>query len=311
MNEAIEDNRIWFGADGTGVPRIKRFLADTDQGLTPSTFWLAKDVGANEHAKKELKALMSGEVVFDNPKPVGLIARMLELATSPNTDDVVLDFFAGSASTAHAVMAKNAADHGNRKFIVVQLPETILDAARGENAASEFCASLGKDPNISELSKERIRRASAKVGEQIAEREADLGFKVFRLASSNIHSWDADFDTLSDSLLSSVENVKPDRSESDVLYELLLKFGLDLAVPIEEREIAGKKVFIIGAGALVVSLADDITLDVVEGIAALKDELQPEVMRVVLKDAGFQDDVVKTNAVQILRQRGIEDVKSL
>jgi adenine-specific DNA-methyltransferase len=141
--------------------------------------------------------------------------------------------------------------------------------------------------------------------------EGDLGFKVFKLDASNIKPWDADFDNLEHALLNSVENIKPDRSEADVLYELLLKYGLDLAVPIEERKLSGKTVYIIGAGALIVCLADEVKLDVVEGIAKLKDELQPEIMRVAFKDAGFKDDVVKTNAVQILRQASIEDVKSL
>ena len=139
----------------------------------------------------------------------------------------------------------------------------------------------------------------------------DLGFRVFKLDASNIKPWDADFDNLDQALFDSVENIKPDRSEMDVLYELLLKFGLDLAVPIEERTIAGKTVFIIGAGALIVCLASDVTIEAVEGVAKLKEELKPEIMRVVFKDAGFKDDVVKTNAVQILRQAGIEDVKSL
>jgi adenine-specific DNA-methyltransferase len=139
----------------------------------------------------------------------------------------------------------------------------------------------------------------------------DLGFKVFKLDASNIKPWDADFDNLETALFDTVDNIKPDRSEADVLYELLLKYGLDLAVPIEERNIAGKTVYLIGAGALVVCLDKKISLEVVEGIAALKGELKPEVMRVVFKDSGFADDVVKTNAVQILRQTEIEDVKSL
>ena len=141
--------------------------------------------------------------------------------------------------------------------------------------------------------------------------DLDLGFKVFKLDSSNIKPWDADFDNLEDSLFNAVENIKTDRSEVDVLYELLLKYGLDLSVPIEEREIAKNTVYVIGAGALVVCLSKQISLEVVEGIAALKEELTPEVMRVVFKDSGFKDDVVKTNAVQILRQAGIDDVKSL
>ncbi|MGI9213272.1 MAG: hypothetical protein ACR2HF_12450 [Methylococcaceae bacterium] len=166
-------------------------------------------------------------------------------------------------------------------------------------------------------------------------KQPDIGFKVFKLSSSNIKPWDADFDTLENALLSSVDNIKEGRSEDDVLYEILLKYGLDLTVPIEERLIAttentegtenkpekipcpsvssvvNKKIYIIGLGALVICLDDAITLDVVEGIGNLKAELEPEVMRVVFKDSGFQDDVVKTNAIQILKKHGIDDVKSL
>src|SRR5205807_536236 len=135
--------------------------------------------------------------------------------------------------------------------------------------------------------------------------------KVLKLSSSNLKPWDGDFDNLDTELLDTVENIKPDRSEADALYELLLKYGLDLAVPIEERSVDGKTVYIVGAGALVVSLARPVTLALVEGVAALKKELKPEVMRVVFRDSGFEDDVVKTNAVQILRHAGIEDIKSL
>ena len=138
-----------------------------------------------------------------------------------------------------------------------------------------------------------------------------MGFRVFKLSSSNIKTWDAEFDTLDESLLSAIENIKPERSENDVLYELLLKYGLDLAIPIESHTISGKKVYAIGAGALVACLTTGVTLGVVEGIAALKENLKPEVMRVVFRDAGFADDVVKANTVQILKQAGINDVKSL
>lgn len=131
--------------------------------------------------------------------------------------------------------------------------------------------------------------------------------RVFTLEASNIKPWDADFDNLEDAVLNSADNIKSDRSEQDVLYELLLKFGLDLCVPIETRKIAGKTVYSVGAGALIVCLDKDITLDVVEGIVALKGELKPEIMRVVFRDSGFQDDVVKTNAVQILKQAGLPD----
>lgn len=139
----------------------------------------------------------------------------------------------------------------------------------------------------------------------------DLGFKVFKLDSSNIKPWELDFDLTEQDLEDQISNIKQGRKEEDVLYEVLLKYGLDLTLPITEHSVAGHKVFDIGMGALMICLSDDITLDVVEGIAKLKDELNPEIMRVVFKDAGFADDVVKTNAVQILKQAGIEDVRSL
>ena len=139
----------------------------------------------------------------------------------------------------------------------------------------------------------------------------DLGFRTFQLAKSNIHTWDADFDSLEQVLRQSIESIKPDRSAEDVLYEILLKYGIELTVPVETEIVNDKKVFVVGAGALIVCLDDDITSEVVEGIAKLKDELDPEATQVVFKDAGFADSNVKTNAIQILKQAGIDDVKSI
>jgi len=258
------------------------------------------------------------EVTFGNdirPKPLELIKDFIVLTT--NSDDIILDFFAGSGTAAHAVLDLNKQDGDNRKFIMVQLPEPCDEKSEAYKAGYK---------TIAEVSKERIRRVIKKIKaeketksrdnlfeskEQKDNKQPDLGFKVFKLDSSNVKPWEAGFDNLDESLFDAVENIKPERGESDVLYELLLKYGLDLTVPIERRNIDDKRVHIIGAGALIVCLADNISLDVVEGIAKLKDELKPELMRVVFKDAGFKDDVVKTNTVQILRQHGIEDVKSI
>ena len=198
---------------------------------------------------------------------------------------------------------------------MVQLPESILEGSDASSIGLKTIAALGE---------ERIRRVIQKVESQQSHRlstelpgisesssHPDLGFRAFKLASSNIKPWDADFDTMEHDLVEAIDNIKSDRLDDDVLYELLLKYGLDLAIPTETRTIEGRNVTVIGAGALVVCLADDITLPVVAGIAALKDELGPERMRVVFKDAGFTDDVAKTNAAQILKQAGIDDVKSL
>ncbi len=314
LQKKISDGEIFFSRDETRIIR-KIYLADQD-GRAPETIWFGKDVGVTRKGASELKELFDGKAPFDTVKPTPLIRRMMHVA-GVQANDLCLDFFAGSCSTAHAV-----ASEGQGRFIVVQLPEQVDDNLPHGKAARE----LGLT-NIAEIGKERIRRVIKKIEAEQAQKstdaegrlpgtseavpELDLGFKVFKLDASNIKPWDADFDNLDQALFNSVENIKPDRSEMDVLYELLLKIGLDLAVPIEERTIAGKTVFIIGAGALVVCLASDVTIEAVEGVAKLKEELKPEIMRVVFKDAGFKDDVVKTNAVQILRQAGIEDVKSL
>ena len=257
-----------------------------------------------------------GKKVFPFPKPVSLLKDLL--IAGLNSNELVIDLFAGSCTTAHAELTLNSEDGGNRKFIMVQLPEPCDEKSEAFKAGYK---------TIVEIGKERIRRVIKKLETDQAKKtkqakemlpgmeesvpEMDLGFKVFKLDASNIKPWDPDFDNIEDTLFNTIENIKPDRSELDVLYELLLKYGLDLAVPIEERKLYGKNIYIIGAGALIVCLAKQISLEVVEGIAALKDELKPEVMRVVFKDSGFKDDVVKTNAVQILHQAGIDDVKSL
>lgn len=281
-------------------------------------------VPTNEDATEEIRDLFGADVM-SYPKPSGLLQYLTRAVT--HVGDIVMDFFAGSGTLAHGVLRQNLEDGLQRRFVLVQLPEP-LDPAKAEcKAAYEFCKSHELRPNIAEIGKERIRRVGKSIIDEQEETrkestglllgaddsiiETDLGFKVFRFDASNIKPWDADFDNVKEALLNAVENIKPNRTEADVLYELLLKYGLDLAVPIEQRKIDGKTVYIIGAGALIVCLADKVSLDVVEGIAKLKAELKPEVMRVVFKDAGFKDDVVKTNAVQILRQAGIEDVKSL
>jgi len=301
------DNRIYWGKVGDAVPAIKIFTSEP-RALVNSS--LLSNVGSATSASKNQRKIFDGKDLIDNPKPVKLIDRLISISTDKS--DLIMDFFAGSCTTAHAVLNVNHKDKGKRKFIMVQLPEPCDESSEAYKAGYKTIADIGK---------ERIRRAmkSAESDEQEGQliqdntdvSELDLGFKVFKLDSSNIKAWDADIENLEDSLFDSVENIKPERTESDVLYELLIKYGLDLAVPIEEKTIDGKAVYIIGHGALIVCLDRDITLDVVEGIAALRDELKPEVVRVVFKDSGFKDDVVKTNAVQILRQAGIEDVKSL
>ena len=258
--------------------------------------------GTNEDGFDEIHELLGAQSLMSFPKPSKLISKLALSATRSDKEAIILDFFAGSATTAHAVMNLNKGDSGERKYIMVQLPESTDKDTEAYKAGYK---------TIAEISKERIRRAAAKIKEENPDYEGDLGFKVFKLDSTNIKPWEVDFDITERTLEDFISNIKTDRREEDVLYEILLKYGLDLILPITERTIAGQKVFDIGMGALIICLSDAISLEVVEGIAKLKDELNPEIMRVVFKDSGFKDDAVKTNAVQILKQAGIVDVRSL
>lgn len=308
-------NEIWFGPDGQSTPSRKSFLSDVKDGVTPVTIWPHEEVGHNHEANNELKALL-GQGIFENPKPTRLIRRMLQLATSTSDQDIVLDFFAGSGTTGHATMSQNADDGGNRRYILVQLPEPLDRGKREATPAADFCDELGKPRNIAELTKERLRRAAKKIKTDTPMFAGDLGFRVFKLDSTNIRAWDPDRDDIAKSLEESVEHLKADRTEQDILYELLLKLGLDLCVPIDTRTIAGATVHSIGRGVLIACLASEITADDVEvlgqGIVAWHKELAPAGdTTCVFRDSAFADDVAKTNLAAILEQSGIATVRSL
>lgn len=309
MEQAASEGRIWFGRDGNGVPRIKTYLDAKERGLTPETIWFAEDVGTNESAKNLLKELFDGKAAFDTPKPVDLIRQMILLSAS---DGIVLDFFAGSGVTGHAVMAQNSADEGRRRFVVVQLPEP--------NSEDSEALSLGLT-TIADTTKARLRRAGKKIREENPQFAGDLGFRVFKLASSNIRAWEPDRDKLADSLFDSVDHLKADRTEQDILFELLLKFGLDLCVPIETRLVAGSakqahEIHAIGGGILLVCLSpaipqvdiEPLALGLVEWHKALKPAGETTV---VFRDSAFADDVAKTNMAAILNQHGINNIRSL
>ncbi|MGD0231069.1 MAG: site-specific DNA-methyltransferase, partial [Syntrophorhabdales bacterium] len=256
------------------------------------------DAGLNQEAAKELRDIL-GEQVLDYPKPVSLIRGLCSIST--RHQDIVLDFFAGSGTTAQAVLEQNKRDGGSRKFILVQLPEPT-----------------GREdyPTIAEITKERLRRAGKKIKEENPMFVGDLGFRVFKLDSTNIRAWEPDRDNLDRTLLDSVDHLRADRTEADILYELLLKLGLDLCVPIEDRTIAGKNVHSIGAGTLLVCLAPQIAREEVEplalGMAEWHKELGPAgETTVVFRDSAFADDVAKTNLTAILQQHGLENARSL
>jgi len=287
--------KIWFSAKDDQQPSSVTYLDEVN------TFLLRSILSTKSDGGMEVERLFSGKSYFSYPKSTSLLKVLLS-SYGNDKNDLILDFFAGSASTADAVMQLNAEDAGRRQFIMVQLPESCDQGTEAFKAGYK---------TISEISKERIRRSAAKIKQENPDYQGDLGFKAFKLDDTNIKPWELDFDLTEQDLLGQVDNIKPNRNEEDVLYEVLLKYGLDLTLPIEEHTIANHTVFDIGAGALIVCLSDDITLDVVEGIAQLKDKLNPEIMRVVFKDSGFKDDVVKTNALQILHQAEIKDVRSL
>lgn len=303
--QLVADNRIWFGENGNNVPRLKRFLSEVQEGMTPTTIWSFKEVGHNQEGRQELKKIFDGKGYFDGPKPIRFLKRILKVANTVK-DDVILDFFSGSSTTAHAVMQLNAEDQGNRKFIMVQLPEPTDEKSEAYKAGYK---------NICEIGKERIRRAGDKIVEENKNKEGiedlDIGFKVFKLDSSNIKKWNPDYDNLEQSLEDIVNNFVPDRTEEDVVYEIMLKYGIDLTCPVETREICGEKVFSVGFGALIICMDNDITLEVVNGIVNLINELNPEIKRVVFKDNGFKNDSVKANAIEILKRNNVKEIMSI
>ncbi|UNF35039.1 site-specific DNA-methyltransferase [Bartonella krasnovii] len=303
FQDLCSKNAIYWATGKTELPYGKIYLHE-NQGQIANDF-LSIEFGTNQEAGMALESLFNARY-FDFPKPLSLIKHFLTIATN---DDLILDFFAGSGTTAHAVMQLNAEDGGKRRCISVQLPEPT------EKKSEAFKAGY---KNIAEISKERLRRAGKKIKEEQSKKlnlnangDLDTGFKVFKLDSSNIKRWEADFDTLDMNLLNAVDHLKQDRSNEDLLYEILLKYGLDLAVPIETRTTAGKNIYIIGRGALIVCLDEDIDMDLVQGITSLKEELPSEVIRVVFKDSSFRDDNVKTNALMNLKRYGFTDIKSL
>jgi adenine-specific DNA-methyltransferase len=284
---------------GNGLQR-KYYLEDAKKSRKTDTTWW-EDKLYTSSATTNLKTLMNGDY-FTNPKHINLVKRILEQATIAN--DLILDFFSGSATTAHTVMELNR-DGGNRKYICVQLPEETDEKSEAYKAGYK---------NICEIGKERIRRAGEKIIADNPDKNLsglDIGFKVLKLDSSNIKTWNSDFENLEANLLDAVDNVKSDRTVEDLLYEVLLKYGLNLTLPIEEKSINGSKIFVIGFGALIVCLDDHVTLDTVKYIAKLKEEYAAEKTRVVFKDSSFSDAVVKTNALQTLKQFGIDEVVSI
>ena len=284
FKEYIEDNRIWFGKDGNNVPRIKRFLSEVKQSVTPMTIWKYSEVGHSQDAKQNLKKLFDGKSFFDYPKSVELIKRCIQLYS--NESSIILDFFSGSATTAHAVMQLNAEDGGKRKFIMVQLPEKTDEKSEAFKAGYK---------NICEIGKERIRRAGEKIKEEagLNGQDLDIGFRVLKLDSSNMKDIYYSADEYDQGMLENMQlNTKEDRTDLDLLFGCLVDWGLELDKPYTTKVINGYKVHIYNDGDLVACFEKDLDMKTIDEIAKL------QALRVVFSDNSFVDSATKINVAE-------------
>lgn len=290
------DNRIWFGINGDGVPRKKTFLSEVQQGLRPNTILFQDEVGNNQEAKQETKALFNGLGVFDGPKPVRLLKYLLRVA-NVHANDIILDFFSGSATTAHAVMELNAEKNEKCKFIMIQLPESTEEKSEAYKARYK---------NICEIGKERIRRAEKKIADKNPEAKFDGGFRVLKCDSSNMkdvyytpsETQQSFFDTYAD-------NIKEDRTPEDLLFQVMLDLGVLLSSKIEETTIAGKQVFNVADGFLIACFDNDVTEETVKAVAEKKPYYA------VFRDSSMANDSVATNFDQIFASISPDTVRKV
>ena len=301
--ERLQDNRIWFGADGNGVPRIKRFLNELKfDGMAPTSILFYKEVGHSQEGAKEVKDLIDGKGLFDGPKPVRLLRRLLRLANT-DKDSIILDFFSGSATTAHACMQLNAEDGGNRKFIMVQLPEVCAPDSEAAKAGYK---------NICEIGKERIRRAGEKIKAEHATTapNLDIGFRVLKIDESIMKDVFYSPNATSQDLLSTLEsNIKEDRTDLDLLFACLVDWGVELSMPLKTESIDGVEIHTMSDGdtpALIACFAQNILEAVVRKIVARHP------IRAVFRDSSFADNPAKINLTEIFKTYSPEtDIKVL
>ena len=295
--ERLQDNRIWFGPKGDSTPAIKRFLSELKyEGMAPTSLLFYKEVGHSQEGAQEVVSLFGDKGVFDGPKPVRLLQRLITLANL-HDDSIVLDFFSGSATTAHALMKVNAEKQTNCKFILIQLPEKVSETKKGQGYK-----------NICEIGKERIRRAGKKIKEENKDKEGieklDTGFRVLKLDSSNmndVYYTPEDFDK--HTLFS--ENVKSDRTAEDLLYQVMLDLGIGLSAKIESRQIAGKTVYLVDDYYLVACFDRDVTEATITEIA----KLHP--VYFVMRDASAANDSVIDNFEQLFEAYSKDTVRKI
>jgi len=290
FRERLADNRIWFGSDGNGVPRIKRFLSELRKvGVTPMTLWKYTEVGHSQDATQALAKMFDGKKVFDYPKPVELIKRVISLYT--DKDSIVLDFFSGSATTAQSVMELNAKDEGKRKFILVQLEESFDETSDGYKMGYR---------TICDAAQERIRRAGKKIKEEspLSTQHLDTGFRVFRLDGSNyedVTKQPGEYDQQMLDLFA--DNIKADRTDLDLLFGAMLSWGVQLSLPMTTEEVDGCKIYTVDGNSLVACFAENITENVAKAMA---DKLP---VRVLFRDSCFGEDKTKINIFELFKQK--------
>ena len=288
FQEMLNDNRIYWGKDGNSCWAPKMFLSEVKQGVTPMTIWKYTDVGHSQDATKALKALFGGHDYFDYPKSVDLIKRCIQLYS--NNDSVIIDFFSGSATTAHAVMQLNAEDGGNRKFIMVQWPEETDEKSEAYKAGYK---------NICEIGKERIRRAGKKIKEEHPEaKDLDIGFRVFKCDDSNYKEVAfAPKDYSQESLDLFVDNIKEDRTDLDLLFDCMLRWGVTLDLPMTKTKVDGCTIHNVNEGGLVACFDGRMTEAVIDAIA----EMYPA--KVVFRDSSFEEAAQKMNLFELFKQK--------
>ena len=296
------DNRIWFGMDGNNSPVPKLFLSEVQDGVTPMTLWTFDEVGHGQEATRELRDLM-GASVFTSPKPIRYMTRLLQIGS--NNDSLILDFFSGSSSTAHTVLKMNAEDGGHRKFIMVQLPEVTDEKSEAYRAGYK---------NICEIGKERIRRAGRKIVEEQKAKQADLfsgeqkpldiGFRVLKLDSSNMQDVYYSPEQFNENLLFE-DNIKPDRTEEDLLFQAMIELGIELSAKIEKQELAGKTVWSVANGYLMACFDTDVNETTITEIA------RPKPYYFVMRDSSLATDNVADNFEQIWEEYSKETIRRI
>lgn len=285
FSSALADGRIIFGKNGTGRPQMKSFYEEKKEfGSIDNSWFSAERVGTTTNGTKEVMNLFDGKPYFDKPKPSTLLLKLIDLA-NVSSGEIILDFFSGSATTAHAVMQLNVEDGGNRKFIMVQLPEETDEKSEANKAGYQ---------NICEIGRERIRRAAKKIADENSEAKFDSGFRVLKCDTSNMKDVYYNPSQMEQqTLFASTDNIKEDRTPEDLLFQVMLDLGVLLSSKIEEKVIAGKKVFNVAEGFLIACFDSDITEETVKAVA------QEKPYYAVFRDSSMANDSVATNFEQI------------